>query len=247
MIIYGGSGNGNSTIALPQSGTKLNMINDSATPLIVTVGAIPATVLGLEQFNGEFVSFNTLTVAASGPWRFVVEDSEDGSGLSLSYTLIAEIMRRIRQRIADEDVIEYDNQTLVGYLNDAIDWFSLQLIQAKDPEMIKETTIADGSDIPPGYYATCGIFPIRIVGSNIRIMDGSDSVEIRYFATKPHIQYVAETLAYVPAYSPFKPIYDTILIQKAAILARNTDEFDISQDEKLLAQSLQAIGVIVGG
>lgn len=247
MIIYSGNGTGNSTITLPQYATKLNMINDGITPLTVTVGAIPVTVLGLEQFNGDFVSFNTLVVTASGSWRFVAEDGGGGNSSSLSFTQIADIMRRIRSQISDSDEDEYDNQTLVGYLNDAIDWFSLQLIQAKDPEMIKEISLADGDDIPTGYYSTCGMFPIEITGTKVHIIDGSSTVSLRYFVTKPHVMYIAETKAYVPLYSPFKSIYDTILIQKAAILAMNKNEYDVTQDEKLLAESLQAIGVIVSG
>lgn len=249
MIIYSDSGIGNATITLPQHGNKLNMINDDSNALTVTVGAIPIVVKGLEQFNGDFVPFNTLTIAATGAWRFVVEEDGTIPGYESSNTTIADLLWRVRERITDTNLNgadnEFTNTELVGYLNDAIDWLSLSLIQAKDPEMIQEITIADSDTIPLNYHSLCGIFPVTITGNVFNILDGSASVSIRYFSTKNHINYVAAAGYYDPMYSPYKPVHDTLLIQRTAILALNRNADDISQDEKILAQ--QVAGGVVNG
>ena len=245
MIIYSGSGTGNYTITLPQYGNSLNMINDGASALTVTVGAIPITVNGLEQFNGEFAPFNSLTIVATGAWRFVVEDDGTSTGTTSTNTTIANLLWRVRERITDTDVIEFENIELVGYLNDAIDWLSLQLIQSRAPEMVTNLTIAEGATVPLTYHSLCGIYPVEITGNVCSILDGSTSVPIRYFATKSHVSYISESGYFNPMYSPFKPAYDTMLIQRTAILALNRNADDVSQDEKILTQ--QAAGGAANG
>lgn len=239
MIIHSGDGTGNATITMSQYGNTLNMINDGATSLTVTVGSIPIVVKMLEQFNGDFALFNSFTIAATGNWRFVVEYVADSEEEVSTNTIIPEILRRVRERITDLDVVEFTNTELVGYVNDAIDWLGLQRIQAGDPEMVEELTVSEGDKLPFYYHSLCGIFPVVITGSVFSIM-GSTTAVIRYFATKPHVHYVAASNYYSPLHSPFKPAYDTLLIQRTAILALNRNADDISQDEKLLAQ--QAAG-----
>jgi hypothetical protein len=212
------------------------MINDGAASLTVTVGSIPIVVKGLEQFNGKFVPFNTLSIVASGAWRFVVEDDGTSTGSASSNTTIANLLWRVRERITDTDVIEFENIELVGYLNDAIDWLSLQLVQANDPEAVIEATISDGTTVPATYHSLCGIFPVKITGNIFKILDGSATLDIRYFAVKSHISFVSASTSYDPMYSPFKPSYDTFLIQKTAIFALNRNADSTTQDEKILAQ-----------
>lgn len=244
MIIYSSSGTGNATIALPQYGDKLDIINDGASPLTVTVGAIPVVVRGLEQFNGDFVPFNAITIASTGPWRFVVELEGDGIGGDSGTTRIADLVERVRQYISDKEAAAFENVELVGYLNDAIGWLSVQLIAVKDPEMMKEIVVdEDGIPVPGDFQKACGVFPVEVTGSRLRVMRGIGAVSFQYFATKSPIRYVAESNYFEPMYSPFKEVYDTILIQKTAILALNQNEFDVSQDERLLAQSLASVGV----
>jgi len=244
MIIYSSSGTGSATIDLPQYGDKLNIINDDATQLTVTVGAIPVVVRGLEQFNGDFVPFNTVVVAASGPWRFVVELVGEGIGADSGTTRIPELLERVRQYISDKEAAAFENVELVGYLNDAIGWLSSQLIAVKDPEMIKEIAVDEtGIPVPGDFQKACGVFPVEVTGSRLRVMKGIGTVSFQYFAIKSPIRYIAESNYFEPMYSPFKEVYDTILIQKTAILALNQNEFDVSQDERLLAQSLASVGV----
>lgn len=247
MIIYSHSGEGNATIALPQYANKLNMINDGAAALVVTAGGIAITIRGLEQFNGGFVPFNSVAVTASGLWRFVAEDDGTVPGYESSHTTIADILWRVRERITDTDLngvdTDFTNTELVGYLNDAIDWLSLQLIQAKNPEMVKEMMVTEGCIVPINFDSFCGLFPVALTGNRFNILDGSPSVAIRYFAVKNHVKYVASSEHYEPMYSPFKPAYDTLLIQRTAILALNRNADDVSQDEKILAQ--QTAGGVV--
>lgn len=244
MIISSNSGTGNHTKTLQQYATHLNIINDGPTELTVTVSGQVVTVMGLEQFEGDFAPFNTLSINASGPWRYVIEASEELIGDS-SATPNGEIIKRVRDLISDKDEIEYETSELVWFLNDAIDWMSLQLIQNGDTEMTKEIVVTENMNVPQDHIKPCGIFPLRSTGKVFRILDGSESMDYQYFASRPHIISIDDGI-YLPAYSPFKPAYDSVLIQKTAILALNRNEYDVKQDEALLAQSLQAIGVIVG-
>ncbi|TCL39952.1 hypothetical protein EV210_101150 [Anaerospora hongkongensis] len=242
MIISSNSGTGNHTKALQQYATRVNIINDGATELTVSVNGQIIKVLGLEQFEGNFSPFNLISIIATGPWRYVIEASETFIG-DTTATPNGEIIKRIRALISDKDGIEFETSDLVGFLNNAIDWLSLQLIQNGDKEMMKEIIITDGMNIPNDFIKACGLYPIKRNGNTFRILDDSEAFEFQYFANRSHIT-VNEVDVYLPTYSVFKPIYDGVLIQKTAIIALNRDEYDITQDEALLAQSLQAIGVI---
>jgi hypothetical protein len=242
MIISSNSGTGNHTKMLQQYATHINVINDAPSELTVTVSGQVVTVLGLEQFEGDFAPFITLSISASGPWRYVIEASESLIGDS-SATPNGEIIKRIRELISDKDGIEFETSAVVGFLNSAIAWLSLQLIQNNNVEMIKEIVITDGANVPNDYIKPCGLYPVKKTGNTFRFLDDSETLEFQYFANRPYIT-VNEADVFLPTYSVFKPIYDAVLIQKTAILALNRDEYDITQDEALLAQSLQAIGVI---
>lgn len=147
---------------------------------------------------------------------------------------VSDILNVIRPRIADENKIEYEDEELIEYLNDAMDFLSAQLIAMNDSGMITDLTVKDGNAVPADFmdkYA--GNFPVYISGDAFKILDGSTQVDIRYYAMKPHVVRADDLV-------PFKDYYKSVLTQAVAMYALNRNEYEIGQDKGLLNDLLTA-------
>ena len=104
----------------------------------------------------------------------------------------------LRPRLGDAGKLTYDDDELLGYLNDAVEQLSLERITAKDPIMIVEKEITPGTDaIPDGFISFAGQFPVYFAGGKIMSLDGETGKRtVRYFAVKPRLASVEGSLPF---------------------------------------------------
>lgn len=130
---------------------------------------------------------------------------------------------------------EYSTEKCIGFLNTAIQQTAALLISARWPSLAKETDIREGDSLPPNYMGPCGTYPIRMTEGRAHIIDGSEYIRFRYFATPPNIENEDEDL-------PFNhDAINDVVIKAAVILALNENEYDITQDSSILTSLQQAI------
>ena len=232
MIIYSDNGTGDYSKVLNQYSTYVNITNDADTPLTIIVGDVSVTVLGMEQFEGSFAPFKSIAISAQGAWRFVLEGIKPSKNCC-SYT-VADVLQEVRPRISDIDAITYQDDELISYLNTVIDFLNGYLIAKKQPEMVKQLTIADCMRVPCDWDSFAGQYPVYITQGKFQLYD-IKKIKARYFALRPHVATVADIV-------PFSVRYKSVLIQGTAMRALNRNEYDISQDKTLLAELLEVTG-----
>jgi len=132
MIISSNSGTVSRSKTLPQYATHVNLINDGPDELTITVSGQVVTVLGLEQFEGDFSPFISIIITASGPWRYVIEASEALIG-DESATPNGQLIKNIRSRISDNDAIAFQTADILidGYELQRMGHFSRRFGQIK--------------------------------------------------------------------------------------------------------------------
>ena len=158
---------------------------------------------------------------------------------------VSAAIAEIKNRIDDPNNIEYSITELTGWINDALDWLSVTFASIKYPEFTKETTITDGGTLPEDYIEQCGINPIIISGQTVKLLNGATTYTLRYFYRLPFITYDPLTSSFTPADLPVKEMLTPVILQKASIYAWNRNNYDVAQDEALLNQLLQGLGVTV--
>lgn len=141
-----------------------------------------------------------------------------------------------RIKAATHDISdEYSTEECLTFLNTAIQQTASLLIAARWPTLAKEVLIHEGDSLPDNYMGPCGTYPIRMTEGAAHILDGSDSVRFRYFATPDRVETEDDDL-------PFRhDAINDVIVQAAIILALNTNEYDISQDNAILSALQQAI------
>lgn len=104
----------------------------------------------------------------------------------------------LRPRIGDAGKATYDDDELLGYLNDAIEQLSVERITAKDPTMIIEEEVTPGTTaVPDGFICFAGQFPVYFAGGKIVSLDGETKARtVRYFAVKPRLSELSEELPF---------------------------------------------------
>jgi hypothetical protein len=152
---------------------------------------------------------------------------------------VIDILIRVRQRIGDTAKTKFSDEELFGYLNDAINFLSAELISLRDAEMVKVFTVAHGATgtaVPADYFSFVGEYPIYLQtdadGTKAYPLDSAATgdISVRYFAYKPKIDAGADTL-------PFNNVvYHTILSQLTAMYALNRNNVGVVQDAQFLDQ-----------
>lgn len=150
---------------------------------------------------------------------------------------VNELITRVRLRIKDPGAIDYSSFEMIDYFNDAADFVSMELIAQKDPNMIKEIEHDNGSPLPDDFVEFAGQHPVYQKNGSLFTNDDAAKVKIRYFAKR------ARTTD-AQANSPFKSMYDTVLVQLTALYASSRDTGGIPTDAEMLNQIRQSIGVI---
>lgn len=130
---------------------------------------------------------------------------------------------------------EYPTEECIGFINTAIQQVSSLLIGARWPTLAKEVEIHEGESLPSNYMGPCGTYPIRMTDGKAHILDGSEFIRFRYFATPPAVETEDDDL-------PFDhDAINDVIVKAAIILALNENEYDISQDNAILSALQQAI------
>lgn len=110
----------------------------------------------------------------------------------------------VRQRLGDMQKLSLSDEELIISLNVAIDRLSEELAQDGNPELVKVVTITDNSKVtrPDDFISLCGQFPVIFIqesdGVKIQHMDPnySGTMPIRYFASRPHVSYLTDTIPF---------------------------------------------------
>lgn len=140
----------------------------------------------------------------------------------------------IRQRVNDNDKINYRDEEIVADVATACRYLSQVLIARKSPEMIVTEDVVDYAAVPENFHSFVGQFPVWREGAVFRTSTGADAVLIRYWATR------GQGLTSLTDEIPFDEIYFDAIVQTAAMLLLTRDEFDTSKEQAML-QALEAL------
>lgn len=148
--------------------------------------------------------------------------------------LITTAISRIKS--AGHDISdEYTNERCIEFLNTAIQQVSSLLISAQYPALVKEIMVHNGESLPTNYMKACGTYPLRMTDNKVTIVDDSESVRFRYWATPELLSEPSGKLPYE------HDAINEVIVRLAVMLALNENEYDIGQDSGLLTQLQQAI------
>lgn len=141
----------------------------------------------------------------------------------------AEMVSMLRTLLCDSQAVGYpDDAELLGYMDRATIYYSEQMIAARSPDMLKRMPVVGCMELPEDFVALAGQHPVRIAG---RHMDyyGDVPYQITYFARLPlPSAYEAEEEVEHPLGA------DTVILDLARTFALNRNEYDLSQDLKMV-------------
>lgn len=141
----------------------------------------------------------------------------------------SEMLTKLRVSLSDEQKVGFpSDDELLGYLDRATIYYSEHMISAKDPSMLKRLPVVGCMELPDDFVALAGLHPVQITG---RHMDyyGEQPYQIIYYATMslPSSFGVDEEITH-----PFGA--DIIILDLGRAFALNRNEYDLSQDLKLI-------------
>ena len=152
--------------------------------------------------------------------------------------LASDMIDIVRFKINDVDKQEFTDKELVYLINDAVYFLSIELIGLRDPEMIKTTTLTNGSTMPSDFHETCGKYPFTTSNGTVSIQDESlTSVSMRYYFLPARLENTYDTIPFT------NNAYLTYLSNAIAEYALNRVELDLNQDLNMQNLIRQALGV----
>ena len=138
---------------------------------------------------------------------------------------VSDFLTLVRARIRDNYRVEYDDAELIGYINDAISYWSACSVANSDLLKVKTVSVNPYTDVPDDFAKFCGVYPITIESGRI-ISDDGTQVLCKYYAYDGLISDVEDNLIYsAPEIS--------ILLQLTCIYALNRNQFDVTTDASL--------------
>lgn len=140
----------------------------------------------------------------------------------------------IRQRVNDNDKINYTDEEIVADVATACRYLSQFLIARKSPEMIAVEDVVDYAAVPENFHSFVGQWPVWREGLVFRTSTGANAVTVRYWATR------GQGLSSLTDVIPFDEIYFDAIVTAACMLLLNRDEFDTSKEQSIL-QALEAL------
>lgn len=147
---------------------------------------------------------------------------------------VEQAIRRIRA--AGHDISdEYSDERCIEFLNNSLQRISALLIQARYPAMVEEVVVHDGDTLPKNYVQAAGTYPLRMTAGKAEIVDDSEFVRFRYFATPKLLENSTDDFPYD------HDGINEIVVRYAIMLALNENEYDITQDTNLLTDLQNAI------
>lgn len=147
---------------------------------------------------------------------------------------VEQAIRRIRA--AGHDISdEYNDERCIEFLNNSLQRISALLIQARYPALVEEVVVHDGDTLPKNYVQAAGTYPLRMTAGKAEIVDDSEFVRFRYFATPALLENSTDEFPYD------HDAINEIVVRYAIMLALNENEYDITQDTNLLTDLQNAI------
>ena len=147
---------------------------------------------------------------------------------------VEQAIRRIRA--AGHDISdEYNDERCIEFLNNSLQRISALLIQARYPALVEEAVVHDGDTLPKNYVQAAGTYPLRMTAGKAEIVDDSEFVRFRYFATPALLENSTDEFPYD------HDGINEIVVRYAIMLALNENEYDITQDTNLLTDLQNAI------
>ncbi len=141
----------------------------------------------------------------------------------------AEMITMLRVLLCDAQAVGYPTDgELLEYLDRATIYYSEQMIAVKSPDMLKRMPVVGCMELPGDFVALAGQHPVQITG---RHMDyyGDVPYQITYFARLPLPSGYAETDEVAHPLGA-----DSVILDLARAFALNRNEYDLSQDLKLV-------------
>jgi len=140
--------------------------------------------------------------------------------------LVSEFLTLVRARIRDNFKLEYPDEELIGYINDAISYWSSCSITNKDKLSVKTLIVDPYVDVPSDFAKFAGTYPVYIIDKRILSTD-NDRVVCKYYAFDNHVSSVNDTMNFD------SPVI-SVLLQLTCIYALNRNQFDVTTDTSLL-------------
>ena len=140
----------------------------------------------------------------------------------------------IRNKINDRDEIGLDDDEILSYLNEALQYISSYLVSANSPLMIKKLDIeTETSALPDDFVRFVGLQPVKITGTEVEALDDIP-IKARYFANVKQVG-IADDM-------PFTQLaLNQVAIKLASIYAQNQQGLNVQQDKALLDEINTAI------
>lgn len=129
--------------------------------------------------------------------------------------LIMTIQELITQiNIESNDIFDEETE-YIQYINAAIDYLSMILVNIRDREVIKTTNIRDGFVVPNDFmsFVPKNGYPIRIVNGLFKTYDGDAVQDVTYSVYKNHVTDVSD-------FVPFSDFFATYLTQLVSYLVK---------------------------
>lgn len=144
--------------------------------------------------------------------------------------LVRTLIQDIRNRINDKEAIgDFDDDDIISYINQAINYIGLYFVTAGNPLAIKDVEVANGDSVPNDYIKACGILPMRITGKTIKFLDSkTKKLSMRYFFKPPNITGADnEEMPYEDA------LTNNVIVTMTVLLLLNQQRLNIAQDQTL--------------
>lgn len=149
-------------------------------------------------------------------------------------------VNEVRNKINDRDAIGLDDEELLSYLNEAVQFVCTYLAGANSPLLVCEDIIESTPyTLPSNFVKFAGYFPVKMTGRTLDVFDNLP-LKIRYFCTYENLEMSSEM--------PFdNDSLNQVAIKLAGIYANAQQQFDITQDKGLLDEIVKGIAAAVGG
>lgn len=148
---------------------------------------------------------------------------------------VSEAITRFR-RIVDDISDEYSDEHIMMLLNEAAQLTAGLLADMASSIVLHRQLFENGDTLPHNFLRTAGRYPVSIVGNKVNFLIDEEVLMINYFATVDRVTATTDDM-------PFE--HDGLndyVVRMMVILARNDNEFDVTQDRSLLDELKNAIG-----
>lgn len=157
--------------------------------------------------------------------------------------LVKAIIQDIRNRINDkEGVGDFDDDEIVSYINQAINYIGLYFVSSGNPIAVKDIVIRNGDTLPDDYVKACGILPIKITGKTIKFLDaGVKDYTMKYFYKAPNITGTEdEEMPYDDA------LTNNVIVNATVLLLLNQQRLNVAQDQSLSTSLMDMVNSAFG-